>query len=152
GKRPLHNNWTTAPYNTLKVIREAAQSGRNVGVRLKPTQLVIDVDPRNGGDEGFADLCMDTGLNPSSFPAVRTGSGGLHLYMIKPADMLVSDTIEGFPGVEFKSKGRQVLAAGCVHPETGELYVFEDGHPNINVEVPAPANLLRLIKRVPRPI
>jgi hypothetical protein len=151
GKRPLHAKWSTEKVDSRKTIDDAEKAGRNVGVRLTETQLVIDVDPRNGGNESFEELCLDIGLNPTDYPCVTTGSGGLHLYMTIPAGVLVVDTIEGYPGVEFKSKGRQVLAAGCLHPETGNPYVFTDGHPDINERVPAPKGLLRVITREARP-
>lgn len=151
GKRPLHGRWTTAPYNTAKVIAEAEKSGRNVGVRLCPTQVVIDVDPRHGGDDAFADLCLDIDLDPLRYPCVTTGGGGLHLYATLPPGVAVVDTVPGYGGVEFKSVGRQVLAAGCVHPDTGKRYTFTPGHPGINVQVAAPDALVALITRPERP-
>lgn len=85
---------------------------KNIGVRLRDTDLVIDVDPRNfvGGADSFADLAVDFGLPDAPF--VRTGGGGFHHYFRKPADMAVLNEIAGYPRVEFKSLGRQVVAAG----------------------------------------
>jgi hypothetical protein len=158
GKRPRDNAWTTLDYDTAKVVADAEKSGRNVGVRLTQRQLVVDVDPRNyaADDEfesidSYEQLIQDIGFDPKDFPCVTTGSGGLHIYMTLPEDTLVVDTVNGYPGIEFKSKGRQVLAAGCIHPETGREYVFTEGHPGINVQVPCPKKLLRIIKREPRP-
>ncbi len=77
GKRPLHKNWTTRnDYVSRDVLALCLKEQRNVGVRLTAAQLVVDVDPRNGGNEGFAKLCADLGLDPSGWPRVITGSGG----------------------------------------------------------------------------
>lgn len=151
GKAPVHPNWTTRPYNSAKVRAAALEQKRNVGVRLTDEQLVIDVDPRNGGDKGFDSLCADLGIDGDAFPRVITGSGGWHCYMTKPADMLIRDTLESddYDGVEFKSVGRQVVAAGSIHPN-GTPYVWSKDHPRIEDGLPpAPKALLTAIKRPP---
>lgn len=150
GKRPLHPGWTTKAYASAKVLAYAERTGCNVGVRLTDTQVVVDVDPRHGGIEGFEDLCFDLDIDPSRYPCVTTGGGGAHLYATIPPGTKLRDTIENYGGVEFKSVGRQVLAAGCIHPDSDKLYTFTAGHPNINVQVPAPEALLDLITRPER--
>jgi hypothetical protein len=150
GKRPLHDHWTTYQYGNAKVLAEAEKSGRNLGFRPDATHLVIDVDPRNDGIVGFDLLCAEIGLDPKQYPLVVTGSGGFHLYMTKPADLPIRDTVEGFSGVEFKSKGRQLVAAGSIHPN-GNPYYFDDQHPRLEDGLPAaPEALLRLIVREQR--
>src|SRR5690348_1721217 len=124
GKAPLDRNWTTAKYDTRAVVKRCVREGRNVGVRLTDEQLVIDVDPRNGGEEGFDNLCFMIGMDPEQFPRVATGADGSHYYMRKPAGLAIVDSLPDFPGVEYKSEGRQVLAAGSVHPDTGRSYKF----------------------------
>src|SRR5205085_914259 len=54
-------------------------------------------------------------------------------------------------GVEFKSKGRQVVAAGSIHSETGKLYRWDPNFPKIEDGLPkAPRSLLKAITRPPR--
>ncbi|MCK1570332.1 bifunctional DNA primase/polymerase [Bradyrhizobium sp. 174] len=152
GKAPLHPKWTTKRYNPKAVKRQCETEGRNGGIRLKDTQLVVDIDPRNGGDMGWLTLCDDLGIDESRFPKVITGSGGAHLYMTKPADLLVRDTLdsEDYNGVEFKTKGRQVVAAGSIHPN-GTAYKWDDSHPALTAEPPmAPRRLLKAIERPAR--
>lgn len=153
GKAPLDAKWTTKDYPpAAKVIARCIAEERNMGVRLTDEQLIIDVDPRNGGDDGFEKLCFDIGIDADEFPRVVTGSGGFHVYMSKPADVLVRDTLESedYNGVEFKSRGRQVVAAGSVHPN-GKPYVWSTDHPPIEDGLPkCPTNLLNIIKRPPR--
>lgn len=152
GKAPLHAKWTTRKYDSKAVRDDCIDQKRNAGVRLTDRLLVVDIDPRNGGDVGFLALCSDIGLDPDAFPTVITGSGGRHLYMRKPPEVLVRDTLESedYNGVEFKSKGRQVVAAGSLHPN-GKPYRWDDTKPKIEDGLPmAPKALLNIIKRPPR--
>lgn len=128
GKSPLHGNWTKRDYAGFDAAAHMAGGG-NVGVRLTAADLVVDVDPRHfpdgetlTTDNPFRRLCRDVGLDADAFPTVVTGSGGLHVYMTKPAEASLKDTHPDYPGVEFKSLGRQVVAAGSVHPDTGRSY------------------------------
>jgi hypothetical protein len=153
GKAPRDFNWTKRDYSSKAVLQECVGSNINVGIRLTADQLVIDVDPRNGGNEGFAKLSASIGLDASLYPTVITGSGGEHLYMKKPPGLLIADTLPDFPGVEFKSKGRQVVAAGSIHPDTLAFYEWsplsaeiEDGLPD------APQALLNVIARPARDV
>src|ERR1043166_2197401 len=151
GKRPLDNAWTRLAYDTASVIARCAKEGRNMGVRLKADQLVIDVDPRNGGTEGFANLCLDLGLDPARWPRVVTGSGGDHFYLLLPDGVRVLDTLEGYAGVEFKSLGRQVVGAGSIHPN-GKHYRWDDDFDRLELaNAPAaPAELVEAIRRPDR--
>ncbi|MBV1903515.1 MAG: bifunctional DNA primase/polymerase, partial [Marinosulfonomonas sp.] len=47
GKRPLYKNWTTRPFKSAQTLKQAKVDDRNVGVRLRADQLIVDVDPRN---------------------------------------------------------------------------------------------------------
>ena len=123
------------------------REGLNLGVRLSDRQLVLDIDPRNGGVEGFARLCEDLSLNPKEWPRVETGSGGSHYYMTLPNNVQVVDTLPAYPGVEYKSKNRQVVAAGSIHPDTGKRYEWDWAHPDLGDAREAPANLVALITR-----
>lgn len=148
GKAPLDFNWTTRDYDSRKTLARCLKENRNVGVRLTEEQLAIDVDPRNGGAEGFAQLCADAGLVEEDFPRVKTGSDGLHVLMSKPSGLPIVDTIPEYPGIEFKSRGRQIVAAGSVHPDTGKTYEWIE-EPSFGLP-PAPQALLELIKRPER--
>lgn len=152
GKAPLDPKWTTKAYDSKRVKARCAEEKRNGGIRLKASQLVVDIDPRNGGDKGWLQLCADLGIDDSKYPKVITGSGGVHLYMAKPEDLLVRDTLdsEHYDGVEFKTKGRQVVAAGSIHPN-GTAYKWDESHPTLTAEPPmAPRRLLKAIERPTR--
>lgn len=148
GKSPLHPNWTKRPYRSAEQAAHM-RAGNNVGVRLRATDLVLDVDPRNfaEGDDPLARLCEDVGLCLDLFPHVVTGSGGHHYYMTKPGDVSVRDSLEDYEGLEFKTLGRQVVSAGSIHPDTGRTYDWDELGQDLSSAPPAPDRLLNLIRR-----
>lgn len=152
GKAPLAYDWTKRNYRTKDTLKAAADANRNVGFRMTAKQLVLDIDPRNGGDDGYAALKRDLKLDDSEWPKAITGSGGGHFFLSKPGNVLTMVTLEAYPGVEFKTLGTQVVVAGSIHPESGKHYRWDDDHPSIADGLPdAPDNLMRLIRRPPRP-
>lgn len=151
GKTPRDGAWQARDYDSREVLEHAARDGRNVGVRLSAEWLVLDVDPRNfpEGRDSLAELVADTGLDLSTAPHTMTGSGGHHYWFRKPADVQVLDSLEDYQGVEFKSAGRQVVAAGSVHPN-GNKYRWDDFAPEPEEAPQLPDALLNLIRRSTR--
>lgn len=151
GKTPLHGAWQARDYDSREVLEVAAREGINVGVRLLSDWLVLDVDPRNFPEnrEPLADLVRDTGLDLDSAPHTITGSGGHHYWFRKPAEVQVLDSLAEYPGIEFKSIGRQVVAPGSVHPN-GSKYRWDDFAPVPEDAPPLPETVLRLIRRPTR--
>ncbi|MGD9757939.1 MAG: DUF5906 domain-containing protein [Comamonas sp.] len=151
GKTPLHGAWQARDYDSSKVLELAADQGLNVGVRLSADWLVLDVDPRNFPESrnSLAELVTATGLDLSTAPHTLTGSGGHHYWFRKHADAQVLDSLENFPGVEFKSAGRQVVAPGSIHP-SGNKYRWDDFAPEPEGAPQLPDALLRLIRRPTR--
>lgn len=108
GKTPRDGAWQARDYDSRTVLALAEREGINVGVRLPASVMVLDVDPRNFPEDRdpLAELVADAGLNLSLCPRTCTGSGGSHYWFTKPADVQVLDSLDGYPGVEFKSLGR----------------------------------------------
>lgn len=126
GKKPVASGWRRIAALSSDDAKARMARGGNVGVRLRETDLVVDVDTRHfaAGDDPLARLKADFGLPDAPF--VRTGGGGLHIYMRKPGDVTVRGKLDLFEGIEFKSVGFQVVAAGSIHPETGKPYCLDD--------------------------
>ena len=147
-KRPTDAEWTTRSYAHGEAPMWAA-SGQNVGVRLADLRLlVLDFDPRNaGGRDTLGEFAKTIGLNLASPLRTYTGGGGLHLFYRLPEsfqDTTVSK-LPSFPGVEIKTSG-QVVCAGSLHPETGQLYRPD---PRFDFAEPRPSSALSLIPEAP---
>lgn len=97
-------------------------SDGNFGVQLSATDLVIDIDPRNGGNESIKEFLKVAGEYGATF-FVSTGSGGIHAYLKKPANVKIRKNLPDFKGLDFISEGGYVVGAGSIHPDTGKPYI-----------------------------
>lgn len=151
GKTPRDGAWQAKDYDSRAVIELSEKTGINVGVRLPSNIMVLDVDPRNfpKGRDSLAELVADMGLDLSTAPHTVTGSGGHHYWFTKPSDVDLLDSLEDYQGIEFKSRGRQVVSAGSVHPN-GKHYEWDDLAPHLDEMPPMPGALLRLTRRPTR--
>lgn len=143
GKAPRDNRWVTQRYERAEIL-DWIKEGGNVGVRLRPTELVIDVDPKHPDADGRTaemlvdELELELGIDLSECPVVQTGSGGWHVYLRKEAEVRVRNSTELFKGaIEFKSYGRQVLAPGSRHPN-GDHYRWLRNQSGPVPQCPAP--------------
>lgn len=149
GKAP-QKGWRNAfAAISIEEAIEHMEAGCNVGVRLRDCDLVVDVDPRNfaGGSDPLKELGEQLGIDWRDWPRVMTGSGGLHYYMRLPKDELMRETLDGFAGLEFKTFGRQMVAPGSVHPDTGKPYLWDPLSIPLVEMKDAPANLIELLRR-----
>jgi hypothetical protein len=114
-----------------------------IGLRVLDSVIVIDIDPRNGGD--LAALETITGpLPPTLTDWAGRNDGGRHLYFQRPPGQLTSTKLP--TGVDLKVHG-YCIAPPSLHPATGEPYRW-DQHP---VATP-PHGLRELLRPNPRPI
>ncbi|EKU26058.1 AAA family ATPase [Xanthomonas graminis] len=153
-KVPADKRWQERSYDHAEVLERARRDGLNLGVRLPADLVVVDVDPRNfpAGRDSLAELAAAFGLPLASAPHVLTGNldhPGHHFYFRKPAGVVLVDSVDGFEGVEFKSLGRQVVAAGSVHP-TGGLYRWAPDSPTLHKIPDLPARLVEAARRPDR--
>lgn len=73
-----------------------------IGAAIAPGTLIIDVDPRNGGDKTMALLREDGKALPPTY-AVKTGGDGQHFYLTAPEGPLRGKL---GPGVDVKRAGK----------------------------------------------
>lgn len=93
----------------------------NIGARVFAGHVVVDIDPRNGGDATWKEL--NHGRELPDTLTTRTGSGGLHLwYRLPHADMIKGSA---GPGIDLKTEAGYLVMPGSYHPTTGGLYVCE---------------------------
>jgi hypothetical protein len=148
GKHPRDKGWRKKQYTRVEIIGHVTAGG-NTGVRLSEKQLVLDVDPRHGGTESLERLSATLGVKLATSPLVRTGGGGLHIYLNKPAEVRVYSKLTDYPGIDIRSSGFQVVAPGSIHPETKRPYELDDPLEEIGAPPPAPMGLLALVERRP---
>ena len=145
-KNPIVKNWLDKllPYST---ITQYHNDGYNIGFVLSDTDLVVDCDPRNykDGIDSLELLQNDLGVRLQDHaPTVRTGGGGYHFYFSKPSDLNINEVLDKYPGIEFKTEGRQVCTAGSLHPN-GNYYKWQRN----DIEQKELAPLLKLLRNVP---
>lgn len=150
GKTPIYSNWTKRPKNIPETLEKIKQ-GYNVGYRIGDDDLIIDVDKRNFKEkDSLKELCEFLGIKDlaDKCPTVITGSGGFHYYLKIPKDIGIDirEVHEDYPGIEFKTKGRQVVCAGSRHPN-GKYYEWDELSPELKDAPKAPQKLLKLLKR-----
>jgi hypothetical protein len=102
--------------------------------------VVVDVDPRNGGDRVLAEIEGTHGDLPLT-PRVRTPNGGHHHYFALPPDSPRLAATLG-DGIDLKGDGGYVVAPPS-HLEDGRAYCWDDtGHLNEVPVAPAPSWIL----------
>jgi len=127
---------------------KCAEPRANIGLACGPISgvFVVDVDPRSGGDKSLAALIEEHGPLPETWTAKSGGEGdGRHYFFRLPEGVKLRGKLA--EGVDLLSKGKYVVCAPSIHPDTSQAYswiVAPDAMPVAN----APAWLLGLA-RVP---
>jgi hypothetical protein len=112
--------------------------GLNTGAVIGNNFLVVlDIDPRNGGDDTLASLTNIHGALPDT-AMVLTGGGGQHYYFLCPVGIELAGKMGN--GIDLKSQGGYVIAPPSIHPN-GNSYEWEassdllEGHYIANLPV-----------------
>lgn len=123
----------------------------NWGIRGRACDLILDIDPRHGGEESLAMLQWECDDDFGSYPYTLSGRGvGKHIFMQKPPEGRWKWHIKGYPGIDFQGLGRYVVAPGSVHPDTLKAYRFVIPRPDLPLLRMAPPRLLELLAKPPR--
>lgn len=103
--------------------------------------VVLDIDPKHGGDESLAQLVREHGPLPLTIEAI-TGGGGSHVYFSHPGG-IVRNKVGLAPGIDLRGDGGCVVAPPSVHA-SGKSYGWRIGHsPNDIPLAPLPEWLLQ---------
>jgi hypothetical protein len=116
-------------------FRHQPEAGVAIVTGAVSALLVLDVDPRHGGEESLRRLQRVHGTLPPT-PEVLTGGGGRHLYFAHPGGM-VRNRVGLMPGVDVRGDGGLVVAPPSLHP-SGRRYVWVRGRGPADI---APASL-----------
>lgn len=147
-KRPVTKNWLK-DFPSKETLYN--HSG-NLGWVLGEEDFVIDIDPRNKGDQSYLKLQDYLKIFQKEHilsPSVATPRGGIHIYLKLPetyiGKRLKSNLEQEYPGIDFLKKGNH-----CVIPNSqikGIEYKWYDGIiPKRLVQKEAPEELLELLE------
>lgn len=121
----------------------------NIGVATGPVSglVVLDIDPRDGGDAEIRELTVQHGLLPYGLN-YETGGGGEHYWFRHPGHKVTSRKLAGQRGIDVKGDGGYVIVPPSAHI-TGAAYAFFDGI-DVATAVPAlPGWLLAMLAEKP---
>ena len=132
GKHPRTQQGFKVATTDEAIIRDwwAKWPKANIGIATgkKSGLVVIDVDPRNGGNEGLRQL-EDTHGELSSGLVVQTGGDGQHIYFTYPDGGIGIRSDDLADGVEVKADGRCVVAPPSLHASGKEYrWATSDSH------------------------
>lgn len=121
----------------------------NVGLATGNT-IVLDVDPRHGGDASLEALEAQHGPLPETTRSI-TGSGGQHIFFQAPPGARIKNSVGGngglAPGLDIKSLGGYVVAPPSLHA-SGRHYTWSvDHHPDEVGPAPMPGWLVYALAR-----
>jgi hypothetical protein len=146
GKKPLVD-WK--PFQTRRPpkdeLREWFRRDANVGIVTGSVSglIVLDIDPRHGGDATLQGLVNKYGDLPVTVGS-KTGGGGRHIFLAHPGKgiKIASKAAVLGPGIDIRADGGYVVAPPSLHA-SGNAYEWEPQRSPNDVKVaPAPSWLL----------
>jgi len=134
-KTGIREGWRRHPKANV-----AIRTGRQSGL------VVLDVDPRHGGDDALYELEREYAPLPTT-PEVRTGGGGRHIYFRAPVELGRKSESALGDGLDVRAEGAYVVAPPSAHP-SGGCYEWEvSGHPDDVPLAEIPGWLLALMRK-----
>ncbi len=123
-KAPFLRGWQNTKWQP-EINHSLFDACSSVGFVLPEDVLVIDVDNHNNtfGDESLKKMTEHYGINFEKLSGfvVKTAGGGRHIYLRLPKGIFqISERLSGFPGIEFKPAGRQVVIPSSILPDGRE--------------------------------
>jgi len=125
-------------------IRKWLQQWPNANIAIVTGEisgiLVLDIDPKHGGDESLR------GLESVHDPLRRTveaasGGGGRHVYFAHPGGF-IGNKVAVWPGIDLRGDGGYIVAPPSLHP-SGRQYTWIPDHEPEHVQLaPMPVWLL----------
>lgn len=154
GKHPARVDWVKSPIIDEAVLDtwldgDLMPPYMGLGWALDAGHIVIDVDPRNGGNESFAALQADIGIDliDACSAVVRTGGGGWHLYFAKPDADLAWKMPDKYHGIDIKQGGGFVVIPGSEHASGSDYQWHSFAKSSIDQLVTLPESLAKLLAR-----
>lgn len=148
GKHPRTPNGLKDASKESPIIEDwwARMPESNVGIVTGAVSniIVVDVDPRHGGDVALAHLVHENGAFPSTLES-KTGGGGTHFVFEHPGFPVANSAGKLGAGLDIKADGGLIVAPPSLHA-SGQRYQWVEGRrPDQLPVAPAPAWLLGLV-------
>jgi hypothetical protein len=133
--------------DTIKQLWELCVPQANLAVATEKL-VVIDNDPRHGGDESLAALEREHGELPKTWQTLTGGGGEHRIYAAPDGVVITSFAAENEirfgrepplgPGIDVRARGGYIVAPGSTHI-SGRRYEWSvDHHPQDTPIAPAP--------------
>lgn len=116
--------WTEHPENMIGI-----PTGKRTGY------LVVDIDPRHGGDSSLTRLMEKNGITTHLGHIVKTGSGGQHLYYRYDPRFTIGKGDGELQGIDHRGEGGYVIVPPSTHP-SGGFYSGEVPDPDSLATIP----------------
>ena len=147
-KAPLTQHGLLDSTTDPRIIRAWSERWPNAGVAVRTgaesSIFVLDVDPKNGGDDSLTTLRAQYGDTPATVEAL-TGGGGRHLIFKHPGRLVQNSTSALGPGLDIRGDGGYIVVAPSLHA-SGKKYEWEiSSRPESVRPAPAPDWLLLLL-------
>jgi hypothetical protein len=151
-KRGLIRRWNAEgavrdPGRVTSIFKEFPNAC--VGIACGPSRrIVVDVDPRNGGEDSFRKLCGEIG--PEAFelcPTTLTPSGGAHYHFRAPSEPVRSLSHALGRGIDVIGNKGGVIAPPSARSEGAYSWRCPDSWPDSLEAPPLPQALLERIRR-----
>jgi len=128
GKHPRTNRGVHQASVDPTQLRRWFSSDANLGIRTGAASglVVIDIDPRHGGDATWQHL-LDRHGDLSTY-TVRTGSGGTHHYLQHPGRSVRNSAGMLGPGIDIRGDNGYVIAPPSRHTR-GHYQLVDDQQP-----------------------
>lgn len=121
GKHPRRPNWPTQSLVESTTVEEVwidVYGCNGFGWALDEDHIIVDVDPRNGGEKSLEELQHDLEIDLFELCSaiVKTGGGGYHFYFKKDSSLVLGWKLpEKYRGIDIKQGGGFVVTAGSMH-------------------------------------
>lgn len=129
GKHPRIKDWGNHATTDEAVIRRWWQKWPDASIGIATGAgsgiVVVDVDPRHGGDDALATLIAEHGAFPGTVEA-STGGGGRHLFFAHPKSSVPNKTNLA-PGIDIRGDGGFVVVPPSTHV-SGQQYEWKPRH------------------------
>ncbi|MGZ9871792.1 bifunctional DNA primase/polymerase [Priestia endophytica] len=125
-KIPITKRGFYAATNDVEQITKWYTDNPKAGIGLPTGEvnnlIVLDIDPRNGGDVSLESLISEYGKLPGTVHCF-TGGGGEHYYFNNDK-RITKSKLDDYPGIDIQGNGKYVVLPPSTHP-SGKKYEWE---------------------------